>query len=66
MKLIVDFRYQCEVEIKKGEINKLKDNLERDRFIPDLSQDINGMFFIDDGRIETGGIEDFDYELRED
>lgn len=66
MKLILDFRYQCEVEVKDEEIERAKDNLKRDRIISDLSDEINDILLVDDGRAERGRIVDYDYELRED
>lgn len=66
MRLKVEFKYQCEVEVKEEEIDKLKDNLKKDRFIQGLSKEINQVFLQDDGRTEAGGIVDFDYKLEED
>ncbi|MEJ8752629.1 hypothetical protein WKS98_08385 [Lagierella sp. ICN-221743] len=66
MKLILDFRYQCEMEVTKEEFDNMKDNLKKDRFIPDLNKEINWMLLIDDGRSEWGEVVDFDYEIEED
>ena len=66
MRLKVEFKYQCEVEIKEEEVKTLEDNLKYGDLVSDLSKDINEIFLIDDGRIEAGGVVDFDYELRED
>lgn len=65
MKLILDFRYQCEMEVTKEEFDNMKYNLKKDRFIPDLSKDINDILFTEDGREERGGIVDYDYEIEE-
>lgn len=66
MKLMVDFRYQCEVEIKEEEVKTLEDNLKYGDLVSDLSKEINDIFLIDDGRTEAGGVVDFDYKIEED
>lgn len=66
MKLMLEFRYQCEMEIKEDEVKNLKDNLKKDRFIPGLSKEINDNLLADDGRNEWGEVVDYDYEIEED
>lgn len=66
MRLKLEFKYQCEVEVKEEEIERAKDNLKRDRIISDLSDEINDILLVDDGREERGGIVDYDYEIEED
>lgn len=66
MKLMLDFRYQCEIEIKEEEIYSIKNDLKKDRFIPGLSKEINQVFLQEDGREEWGEVVDFDYEIEED
>lgn len=66
MKLMIEFRYQCEMEVTKEEFDKNKDDLKKDRFIPDLNKEINWLLLREDGRAERGGIVDYDYEIKED
>lgn len=66
MKLILDFRYQCEIEIEEEEIDSIKYFLKKDRFIPGLSKEINQVFLQEDGREEWGEVVDYDYEIEED
>lgn len=66
MKLTLEFRYQCEREIKEEDIDILKEELKKDKFIPYMSKEINWMLLIDDGRSEWGEVVDYDYEIEED
>lgn len=65
MRLKVEFKYQCEVEIKEEEVKTLEDNLKYGDLVSDLSKEINDIFLIDDGRTEAGGVVDFDYKLED-
>lgn len=65
MRLKVEFKYQCEVEINDEEVNNLKDNLKYGDFTSDLSKNINSFFLVNDGRTEAGGVVDFDYKLED-
>lgn len=65
MKLMLEFKYQWEVEIKGEEINIAKHNLKGDKFIPYLLSVLNKQFLIRDGRDEQGRVVDFDYKLED-
>jgi hypothetical protein len=54
------------MEITKEEFDKNKDDLKKDRFVPDLNKEINWLLLREDGRAERGGIVDYDYEIEED
>ena len=66
MKLMIEFRYQCEMEITEKELDRVKGNLKKDKPMPDFSKEINDVLFTGDGRAERGGIVDYDYEIEED
>lgn len=66
MRLKIEFKYQCELDVKDEEIDDLKKNFKKDVIVQWLSNGINKFFLVDDGRFETGGIVDFDYEIEED
>lgn len=66
MRLKIEFKYQCEVEIKEEEVKNLKDNLKYRDVISYFSDEINQVFLQDDGRTEAGRVVDFDYKLEED
>ena len=65
MRLKVEFKYQCEVEINNEEVNNLKNNFNYGNFVSDLSKNINRFFLTNDGRTEAGGVVDFDYKLED-
>ena len=65
MRLKLEFKYQCEVEIKEEEVKTLEDNLKYGDLVSDLSKEINDIFLIEDGRAEAGGVVEFDYEIKE-
>lgn len=66
MRLKIEFKYQCEVEVKEGEAKNFKNNVKYGDIISDLSKEINKSFLQDDGRTEAGGVVEFDYEIKED
>lgn len=66
MKLKIEFKYQCEVEIKEEEVKNLKDNLKYRDVKSYFSEEVNQVFLQDDGRNEWGEVVDFDYEIEED
>lgn len=66
MRLKIEFKYQCEVEIKEEEVKNLKDNLKYRDVKSYFSEEVNQVFLQDDGRNEWGEVVDFDYELTED
>lgn len=65
MRLKVEFKYQCEVEIKEDEVKTLEDKLKYSDLVSDLSKEINWMLLAEDGRTEAGGVVDFDYKLED-
>lgn len=65
MKLMLEFRYQCEVEFKKRELNRVKEDLKKDKFTPALTKNINRLLLAEDGRNEWGEVVDYDYEIEE-
>ena len=66
MKLKLEFRYQCEIEIKEEEVKTLEDKLKYSDLVSDLSEEINWMLLAEDGRTEAGAVVDFDYKIEED
>lgn len=64
MRLKLEFKYQCEIEVRDGE-TILTNNFNYGNFVSDLSKNINSFFLMNDGRTEAGGVVDFDYKLEE-
>lgn len=65
MKLKVKFKYKCEIDIKPEELEMLEKNLNDQRNIDVLSDDINEIFLTGDGRTESGGITEYSFEAEE-
>lgn len=65
MRLKIEFKYQCEVEVRDGETILTNKNLNKDNLVPYLSNEINKFFLSNDGRTEAGGVVDFDYKLED-
>ena len=65
MRLKLEFKYQCEVEVKEEEIDDLTKNLKKDIVRLWLTNNVNKLFLLNDGRAEAGGVVDFDYKLED-
>lgn len=65
MRLKIEFKYQCEVEIKEEEVKNLKDNLKYRDVKSYFSEEVNQVFLQGDGRNEWGEVVDFDYKLED-
>lgn len=65
-KLKFTFTYECEIEIKEEEELKMfTENLRDEDNINGLANEINEMLLIDDGRKESGAIEEYSFEVEE-
>lgn len=64
MKLTVDFRYACEIEIKPEEIKQITEQINDPECVDYALTRLNDIFLSDDGRTETGTITDFKYQIK--
>lgn len=66
MKLKCEFTYKCELEATKEEIKIIKGKYaEKERFLENLSSEVNNFFLADDGRTEVGMVTDFKIEVED-
>lgn len=65
MKLKIKFEYQCELQIKEKDVENIKTKLIPEEFIGEITNYVNDLFLMEDGRTEAGGVTDFKYEVVE-
>lgn len=65
LKVKFKFKYKCEIDINPEELEKVRKNLNDQRNIDVLSDDINEMFLTGDGRTESGGITEYSFEVED-
>lgn len=65
MRLKIKFEYQCELQIKEKEVENIKRKLIPEEFIERITNEVNDLFLMEDGRTEAGGVTDFEYEVVE-
>lgn len=65
MKLKINFKYKCEIDIKPEELEKVRKNLNDQKNVDVLSDEINEIFLTGDGRTESGGITEYSFEVEE-
>ena len=64
-KLKAKFTYECEIEVKPEELEILNKNLNDQENIDGLVKEINEIFLTGDGRTESGGITEYNFEVEE-
>ncbi len=64
-KLKAKFTYECEIEVKPEELEILKKNLNDQRNIDGLVEEINEIFLTGDGRTEAGAVTNYTFEVEE-
>lgn len=64
-KLKVKFTYECEIEIKPEELEILKKNINDQRNIDGLVEEINEIFLTGDGRTEAGAVTNYTFEVKD-
>lgn len=64
MKLTVEFKYACEIEIKPEETKRMTEQLNDSEFRDYTLTRLNDIFLLDDGRTEAGTITDFKYQIK--
>ena len=65
MKLKVNFKYKCEIEVDEEELEILNKNCNNQQHIDSLAEHINDLFLIEDGRTEAGVLTDYKFEVEE-
>lgn len=63
-RLKVKFTYECEICIADEKLGSLSENLTSRKVIDGLTDNINGIFLIKNGRFGTGGIIDYNFEVK--
>lgn len=64
-KLKAKFTYECEIEVKPEELEILKKNINDQRNIDGLVEDINEIFLTGDGRTEAGAVTNYTFEVKD-
>lgn len=64
MKLTVEFKYACEIEIKPEEAKRMTEQLNDSEFRDYTLTRLNDIFLSNDGRTEAGTIKDFKYQIK--
>ena len=64
-KLKVKFTYECEIEVKPEELEILKKNINDQRNIDGLVEEINEIFLTGDGRTEAGAVTNYTFEVKD-
>ena len=62
-KLEVKFTYECEIYVAEEKLGSLTENIESRKIIDGLTDNINEIFLIGNGRIGTGGITEYTFEV---
>lgn len=65
-KLKVKFTYECEIEVKPEELEILNKNLNNQKNIDGLVEEINDIFLVRDGRTEAGAVTNYIFEVEND
>lgn len=64
-RLKVEFTYECEIEVDEEELEILDKNCNNQQHIDSLTEHINDLFLIEDGRTEAGVLTDYKFEVEE-
>ena len=66
MRLQIEFKYQSEIIVDKKDVSKIIDDLNKDKSILELSEEINKILSEKDLKIVVGGVTNINYTIEED